>query len=42
MYSCFDGFVVSSDRASCVKKGTATPATPVTAIGMDEQMVMMR
>ncbi|ORX37778.1 hypothetical protein BD324DRAFT_650324 [Kockovaella imperatae] len=40
VYSCFDGYVVASDRQSCVKRGTATPATPVTAIGMDEQLVL--
>ncbi|WVQ85323.1 hypothetical protein IAT38_007488 [Cryptococcus sp. DSM 104549] len=35
VYSCFEGFVVSPDRGACVKKGTATPATPITAVGVD-------
>ncbi|WRT63985.1 uncharacterized protein IL334_000912 [Kwoniella shivajii] len=36
VYSCFDGYVVSSDRQTCVKKGTMTPATPITAVGIDD------
>ncbi|WWC86095.1 uncharacterized protein L201_000966 [Kwoniella dendrophila CBS 6074] len=36
VYSCYDGYVVSPDRQTCVKKGTITPATPVTAIGMED------
>jgi len=39
VYSCFDGYVVSPDRATCVKKGTATPATPITAITVDQQVL---
>lgn len=35
VYSCYDGYVVSPDRQTCVKKGTATPATPITAIVSD-------
>lgn len=31
VYSCFDGYVVSPDRQTCVKKGTVIPPTPVTA-----------
>jgi len=43
VYSCFDGYVVSPDRKSCVKKGTVIPPTPVTAFGQvvlegDEQL----
>ncbi|WVW82124.1 hypothetical protein I302_104129 [Kwoniella bestiolae CBS 10118] len=44
VYSCYDGYVVSPDRQTCVKKGTTTPATPVTAIGLeseDEDQVVM-
>ncbi|WWC99519.1 hypothetical protein V866_006422 [Kwoniella sp. B9012] len=37
VYSCFDGYVVSPDRQTCVKKGTITPATPVTAIGLESE-----
>ncbi|WVQ62359.1 uncharacterized protein L199_000499 [Kwoniella botswanensis] len=37
VYSCFDGYVVSPDRQTCVKKGTTTPATPVTAIGLESE-----
>ncbi|WWC66552.1 uncharacterized protein I206_100455 [Kwoniella pini CBS 10737] len=42
VYSCFDGYVVSPDRQTCVKKGTTTPATPITAIGLedDDQVVL--
>ncbi|ORY34836.1 hypothetical protein BCR39DRAFT_133020 [Naematelia encephala] len=40
VYSCFDGYVVSPDRSTCVKKGTATPATPITAITVDGQQVL--
>ncbi|WVR05767.1 hypothetical protein IAU60_002792 [Kwoniella sp. DSM 27419] len=36
VYSCFDGYVVTPDRQSCVKKGTITPATPVTAVNIDD------
>ncbi|WWD17993.1 hypothetical protein CI109_102439 [Kwoniella shandongensis] len=50
VYSCFEGYVVSPDRTTCVKKGSMTPATPVTAIGgpdsepdsNDQQVVMAR
>lgn len=35
VYSCFDGYVVGPDRKTCVKKGTFTPPTPVTAVGLD-------
>lgn len=31
VYSCFDGYVVSPDRQTCVKKGSVVPPTPVTA-----------
>ncbi|ODN84379.1 hypothetical protein L202_00340 [Cryptococcus amylolentus CBS 6039] len=37
VYSCFEGYVVSPDRKTCVKKGTATPATPVTAINIEDE-----
>ncbi|OCF55621.1 hypothetical protein L486_07106 [Kwoniella mangroviensis CBS 10435] len=37
VYSCFDGYVVSPDRQTCVKKGTTTPATPITAIGLESE-----
>ncbi|WVQ97100.1 hypothetical protein IAU59_004210 [Kwoniella sp. CBS 9459] len=37
VYSCFDGYVVSPDRQTCVKKGTITPATPITAVTVDGQ-----
>ncbi|KAK8865822.1 hypothetical protein IAR55_000970 [Kwoniella newhampshirensis] len=46
VYSCFEGYVVSPDRTTCVKKGTATPATPITAIvsdseaGHDDQIIL--
>lgn len=36
VYSCFDGYVVSPDRTSCVKKGSTIPATPVTAVNVEE------
>ncbi|EIW71570.1 hypothetical protein M231_07284 [Tremella mesenterica] len=39
VYSCYDGYVVSPDRTTCVKKGTVTPATPVTAF-QSGQMVL--
>lgn len=39
VYSCFDGYVVSPDRLTCVKKGSATPATPVTAINVDQTVL---
>jgi len=42
VYSCFDGYVVSPDRQSCVKKGTVQPATPVTAVTMDVDQLVMR
>jgi len=31
VYSCFDGYVVTPDRTTCVKKGSVVPPTPVTA-----------
>lgn len=37
VYSCFDGYVVSPDRGSCVKKGSTTPAVPVTAFSSEAQ-----
>lgn len=40
VYSCFDGYVVSPDRLSCVKRGTATPATPITAVTMGDQVIL--
>lgn len=36
VYSCFDGYVVSPDRTSCVKRGSTIPATPVTAVNVEE------
>lgn len=36
VYTCFDGYVVSPDRQTCVKKGTTTPATPITAINVGD------
>ncbi|WWC58431.1 uncharacterized protein I303_100971 [Kwoniella dejecticola CBS 10117] len=44
VYSCFDGYVVSPDRQTCVKKGTTTPATPITAVGLEDadQVVLLR
>ncbi|KAL7425067.1 Protein cpl1 [Cryptotrichosporon argae] len=35
VYSCKEGYVVAPDRQTCVRRGTATPATPVTAVGLD-------
>ena len=37
VYSCYDGYVVSPDRSTCVKKGTTTPATPITAVQPDSK-----
>ena len=37
VYSCYDGYVVSPDRSTCVKKGSTTPAVPVTAYSNDSQ-----
>lgn len=39
VYSCFDGYVVGPDRQTCIKKGTATPAIPITAVNVYGQTV---